>query len=398
MRKYNFYKKKLKNGLTILFEKRNQPVVSVSASVKEGSAYETEKQKGISHFAEHLMFKGTKTRSYMEIAKEIEGKGGILNAGTSEEYTTYWNKIPSKYFATGIDIASDLILNPKFDAAEFEKEKKVILEEIKMYKDNPQLHVLDKIKEMLYKKPFGISGTGTNESVLGLKREDLIKFHDSNYSTNRMFLCVVGNTTIEKIEEFGNRFPKKFSAVKRTVPVKINKDLIERRRGIDQANLAFGFHASGLEDNKRYAHELFNVILAGGMSSRLFEEIREKRGLAYAVRGVLEQGKNFGHHIIYVGTTKDKAKECKEIILKEIKKMNSLQERDLKEAKEQLTGLRKVGSEESVNVMNSLVAEEIAGNAEEYYNYEERVNSARLSDVREISKINNYSCFSLIPE
>src|SRR3989344_346851 len=159
--------------------------------MKEAEFYKKKLNKGISHFIEHLLFKGTKKRSQKEIATEIEKKGGILNAFTSEEITSFWNKIPSKHLATGVDIVSDLILNPKFDAAEFEKEKQVILEEIKMYKDNPQLHVLDKIKEMLYKKPFGISGTGTNESVLGLKREDLIKFHDSNYSTNRMFLCVV---------------------------------------------------------------------------------------------------------------------------------------------------------------------------------------------------------------
>jgi len=394
----NFYKKKLKNGLTILFERKNVPVVSISANVKEGFAYENEKQKGISHLAEHLMFKGTKSRSYTEIAKEIESKGGILNAGTSEEYTTYWNKLPNQYFSIGMDIASDLILNPKFDPLEFEKEKKVVLEEIKMYKDNPQLYVFDKIKELLYKKPFGISGIGTMQSVLGLSRDDLIAFHNSNYSTNKMFLCVVGNTTIEEIEEFGNNFPKKFSAIKRISPVRINQELTERRAGIDQANIAFGFHVSTLEDKKRYANEIFNAVLAGGMSSRLFEEIREKRGLAYAVKGILEQGKNFGYQVIYIGTTKDKVKMCKKLILQEIKKMRDLEKSDFEEAKEQLIGLRKVGSEESVSVMETLISEEVAGNAKEYYKYEERVSDVKLEDVKKISKIKNYSCFSLIPK
>ena len=127
-----FFKKKLKNGLTVLFEKRNLPVVAVSSTVKWGSAYETEDIKGISHFLEHLLFKGTKKRSSEEIAAEIERRGGELNGFTSDEVTSYWNKMPSRYLTTAIDIASDITLNPKFDENEFEKEKQVIIEEIKM--------------------------------------------------------------------------------------------------------------------------------------------------------------------------------------------------------------------------------------------------------------------------
>ena len=384
--------------MTILFEKRKMPIVSISANVKEGYAYESEKNKGISHFTEHLMFKGTKTRSYKEIAEEIEKKGGILNAYTDEEITSYWNKIPSKHFSSGIKIVSDLILNPRFDKIEFEKEKKVILEEIKMYRDNPQFYVLNKIKELLYKKPFGMPGTGTIESVSGLSRKELIEFHKKDYLTNKMFLCVVGNTDLEEIENFGKKFPMGKSREKEIKIRKINKKIIETRQGIDQANLVLGFHACSLLDKKRYCYDILNAILAGGMSSRLFEEIREKRGLAYAVRGMLEQSKNYGYYGIYVGTTKENVKKCEELILKEIRKIKSLKRKELEEAREQLIGLRKLESEESVSVMNGLIREEVVGNAEEYYNYEKRIMEVNLEDVRKLGRINNYSFIALVPE
>ncbi len=394
----NFYRKKLKNGLIILFEKRKIPVVSVSASVREGFAFESEKEKGISHFTEHLMFKGTKTRSHKQLVEEIEKKGGVLNAYTDEEFTSYWNKLPSRHFFSGLKISSDLILNPKFSQQEFEKEKRVILEEIKMYKDNPQMHVLDKIKSLLYKKPFGISGIGTEKNILGFTREKLIRFFNKNYSTNKMFLCVVGAAKFEEIEKFGNRFPKIFSREKKARAVRINKQMTEKRKGIDQTNFVLGFHAADLTSKKRYDHEIFNAILAGGMSSKLFEEIREKRGLAYTVHGILEQGKGFGHQLIYVGTTKQNVKKCKEIILKEIGNMKNIERKDFEEAKEQLIGLRKVGSEESVNVMNALAKEEVTGDATEFYNYESKIIGARLENVKAISKLKGFSSFTLIPK
>ena len=253
--KYEFIRKKLDNGLVILFEKRKLPVVSISASVRQGFAYEPGKVKGISHFTEHMLFKGTKARSYKEITEQIEKRGGILNAYTDEEVTSYWNKLPNKHFSTGIDIASDLVLNPALSKLEFEKEKRVILEEIKMYRDNPQLHVLAKIKSLLYKKPFGINGAGTHKTVSKLTPQDIANFVDSEYKTNKMFLCVVGNTSLEDIEKFGKRFPKSVGKPRQAKVIKINKQEIEKRRDIDQANFVLGFHTAGLRDKQRYSYQ-----------------------------------------------------------------------------------------------------------------------------------------------
>jgi len=398
--KPEFYKKVLKNGLTVLFEKRQLPIVTTAAAVKWGSEYESAKLKGISHFIEHLVFKGTKNRTVKEISDEIEKKGGIVNAMTSEEFTAFWNEIPSKHFETGIDLASDLILNPLFEEEPLERERKVILEEIKMYHDDPRNYVLMKIKELLYKKPFGMFGAGTQETMNKITRKDILELFNSKYGTNKMMLAVVGKADFQDICGLAEKlFPKKKTSFSEKIPIKtkIIKEQISKRRDIDQAHLTFGFHMPRLVDKNRYAAEIFNAVLGVGMSSRLWQEIREKRGLAYAVKGELEQDKNYGYEVIYAGTVKEKIKEVKQIILKEIKKMGSLGKKDFDEAKEQLYGLNALASESSSGVIVDLIQEENAGGAEEAYKYDERIKAVKLNEVRELSKLKNYAFTALVP-
>ncbi len=397
--KPEFYREVLPNGLTILFEKRQLPVVAVSSSVRFGAGYEHEKIKGIAHFIEHLMFKGTNKRAQEEIAREIEKKGGILNGFTSEDITSYWCKLRSKFLETGADVTSDLISNPKFDAVEFEKEKKVIIEEIKMYRDMPRLYVMDKIKEMLYEKPFGMSVAGTESVISGLTRDEVKSIYGDIYGPNRMIFGIVGDTDIDNVKELANKlFSGSKKDVKMTKPIKKTGEITEKRKGIDQANFVFGFHVPNMDDKERYSIEVLDSILAGGMSSRLFQEIREKRGLAYAVKGNIDQGLGYGYYAIYVGTTKDAVKKVKEIILKELKKIKDLGKAELEEVKEQLIGLKDVESEDSVNAMVELVREEIAGDAREYYKYDERIKDVRIEDVKKLADIKSFSSVELIPE
>jgi len=394
----DFYKKKLKNGVTVLFEKRKLPIITSSASVKWGAEFESEKIKGISHLMEHLMFKGTKTRSSEEIAREIEKKGGIINAFTDEEVTAYWNKLPSRFWKTGVDIASDLILNPKFDAEEFEKEKKVVIEEIKMYNDTPRMYVLDKIKSMLYKKPFGMSIAGDEKVVASLKLDDVKNLFDKYYTTDDMVLCCVGDGNFDDICEFAEKtFPVKKRSLIEKKPIKINMERIETRKGVDQANFVFGFHAPKLCDKEKYLYEIVGGYLWDGMSSRMFQEIREKRGLCYAVKGFLDLGSNFGYGGIYVGTLAEKIKQVKELILKEFKNLKNINKKDFDEVKEQLIGGNELGKENSDGVMIDLMREEFAGRAEEHYEYEERIKKVKFDDVRNFV-LKNYSSFALIPE
>lgn len=397
MKEIEFYRKKLDNGITVIFEKRKIPVITVASSVKFGAQHESEKIKGISHFIEHLVFKGTKNRSVSEIPQEIESKGGVINAFTAEELTSYWNKLPAKYFELGADICRDLILNPLFEKKALERERKVILEEIKMYHDNPGSYVLEKIKEMLYQKPFSISITGDLKTVAGLSRQRVIGLFNSIYSTNNMIFSVVGNASLSSVLDEARKFPKTNKEIRKIPIVLKNGEIIEKRKGIDQAHLVLGFHMPKLIDKQRYAAELFDSVLGGGMSSRLFQEIREKRGLCYAIRSQLEQSKDYAYEMIYVGTVKEKVKKIKEIILKEIKNFNNLNKSDFNEGKERLIGLRQVNKEKSDMTMIELLQEEIGGNAEEFYKYEEKINSVKLQDVKNLSKLKGYSFVSLVP-
>jgi len=370
MKEPDFYRKKLDNGITVIFEKRDIPLVTVASSVKFGAQYEGVKNKGISHFIEHLVFKGTKNRAVDEIPKEIEGRGGVINAFTAEEITCFWNKMPSKYFEVGADISRDLVLNPLFEKTALERERKVILEEIKMYHDNPSTYVLEKLKEMLYKSPFNMSIAGTGESVKGLSREKVIELFNSIYTTNNMIFSVVGNTDWDHVLKEAKKFPKVSRKIKDIPIVKKNGEAIEKRKGIDQAHLVFGFHMPLMGDKNKHAAEIFDNILGSGMSSRLFQEVREKKGLCYAIKSNLEQSKDYAYEMIYSGTTKDKVSEIRKIILKEIKKLGDLKKSDFEEVKERLIGLRQISKEKSDLTMIELLQEEIGGDAENYYKYE----------------------------
>ncbi len=393
-----FYKKKLGNGLTVLFEKRNLPIVSCSASVNWGALFEREKIKGISHFMEHLMFKGTRTRSQEEIAREIEKKGGILNAYTSEEVTSYWAKLPSKYFDSGLNIVSDLILNPRFDKIEFEREKNVIIEEIKMYHDTPRFYVVDKIKEMLYKKPFGMSVAGKEEIIKKVSLNDVKKLFNSVYTTDSMMLSVVGDADFGEVCKIGEKvFPIRKRKISEILPVPVNFERQEIRKGIDQAHFMFGFHTPNLKDKTRYLYEVLGTYLFEGMSSKLFQEIREKRGLVYTIKGDFDMGSKYGYCSIYAGTKKESIREIKEIILREVKNLKNLNQREVDEVKEQLIGMKKVEEEDSSSAMNSLLIEEIGGDAGEYYKYDENILAVKLKDVKNF-KLYGYSTFSLVPE
>lgn len=397
MKEPEFYRKKLDNGVTVIFEKRKAPVVAVSASIKFGAQYESEKIKGISHFIEHLVFKGTKKRNVTEIPREIEGKGGILNAFTSEELTCYWNKLPSKYFKLGVDISRDLVLNPLFEKKALERERKVILEEIKMYHDNPVTYVIEKTKEMLYEKPFSMSIAGSLKTVAGLSRKNVVELFNSIYATNNMIFSVVGNVGWEEVLKEAKKFPKTNKKIDYIPIIPRNGVLSEKRKGIDQAHEVFGFHMPRLIDKNRYAAEAFNSILGDGMSSRLFQEIREKRGLCYSIKSHLEMSKDYSYCFIYSGTTKDKIKEIKKLILKEIKKLGDLKQRELSEIKERLIGLGNINKEKCDATMIDLLQEEIGGNAGDYYRYEEKINGIELKDVKKLSKLKGYSFVTLVP-
>ena len=398
--KKNFKRKILKNGLTILFEKRTLPVVSVAFAVRNGGINETAEEKGISHFIEHLLYKGTEKRNAKQIAEEIEKNGGELNGFTSESLTAFWCKMPSESIDTALEVLSDMVKNPKFDRKELEKERKVIFEEIKMYHDTPRFHVLDMIHQSLYEPPFGMPLIGTIKTMNSINRDKILRKFRQVYTPNNLILAVVGDADFEKIVDFAE---KNFGNEKGNVPrFKIQKkDEIktETRKGIDQANLVFAYHTPLLGDKKAYAAKVLGTLMAEGMSSRLFTEIREKRNLAYAIKGETILTKDYSQNYIYVGTTKDAVEKVKQLILEEFEKVSKeLSEKEFKEVKKQITGNYKIAMEDSQEVLTALLLYEIDGNAGDFYDFEKNILNVKLKDVMDLAKIKKYSMYTLVPD
>mgnify|MGYP001561765451 CR=1 FL=1 len=398
--KPKFYRKVLKNGMTVILEKRNLPVVSVAFAARCGGINESSSEKGISHFVEHLLYKGTPKRNSKKISEEIEKNGGILNGFTDETVTAYWCKMPSKHINTALDVLSDMVKNPLFDEKEIEKEKQVIFEEIKMYKDSPSNYVFHEIQRSLYKEPFGSPLIGTEKTLNSLTREKIIERFKQVYQPNKMILCVVGNADFNKLVQFAE---KNFGNKKGKVPsfniLKRNESKILKRKGIDQANLIFAYHVPCSKEKKSHAAHVLNTLMADGMSSRLFSEIREKRNLAYSVKGGSSILRDFAYNIIYAGTKKENVQLIKEIILEEFKKASQdISEKELNSVKEQMVGNYYISIEDSQHQMVNLLMHEIDGSAKDAYEFEKKIRKVKLADVKSLAKIKRYSFFALVPE
>jgi predicted Zn-dependent peptidase len=398
--KPKFYRKVLKNGMTLIFEKRDLPVASVVIAVRSGGINEKPFEKGISHFIEHMLYKGTPTRNSRKIAEEIEKNGGELNGFTDETITAFWCKIPSAHLKLALEVLTDMIKNPLFDEEELEKERKVIFEEIKMRKDTPHIYVLDSIQNELYSGTLGLNLIGDYKTMGAINREKIVKKFEQTYQPNNMILGIVGDANFSEVVEFAE---KNFGNQKGKLP-KVsfslkNASRIEKRKGIDQANLVFAYHTPLAKDKKSYAALVLGTLMAGGMSSRLFAEIRDKRNLAYTVRGDSSINRDFSYNVIYVGTTKQNIEKVRELILKEFEEVSeTLTEKELNQVKEQLIGNYKISMEDSQTQLINLLTYEIEGNAKEFYNFERDVKAVKLDNVKKMAKIKNYSFFALVPE
>lgn len=378
------YLRKNLDGLTLIYEKRHLPVTSIVIASKVGGGHENEKIKGISHFVEHMIFKGTKKRNQYEITKTIEKMGGEINAFTAHELTAFYSKIPSKNFFEVFDILADITQNPVFPEKEIKKERKVILEEIKLNHDDPKRFLYKKVFECLYKKPFGLPIIGTKKSLLRINRKKILEWHKKNYSKNNFIITIVGNNDIKEIEEAYREkiIIKNKLAVKKLKVEKICKNFLERRKNLKQAHLAFSIHLPNAQSNYFYANKIINSILGVGMSSWLFQEIREKRGLAYAAKSELNCGKDFSYLLIYVGTAKENIKKCSEIVEKLIKKLKYIEKSEIKEAKEQVIGNFELEKEDSLNSAIKLTFYELFGKYKDYYKFKEKIEEVNKEKIK----------------
>lgn len=363
-----YTKTTLDNGLRIITS--TMPYshsVSIAFLIGTGSCYESQQEVGISHFIEHLCFKGTQRRpTSKEISQDIEGVGGILNGGTGKEVTTFWSKVVSSHFSTALDVLSDLLLNSRFDKIDIEREKHVVIGEINMNLDLPQRKVNMLIDELLWpEQALGKEITGTKETVSSINHEHILTYVAQHYVPNNTVVSIAGN--IEHDEAVAHIEPllSKWSArelpgsyitdAKQTTP----RLRTESKNG-EQTHLCLGVHGFSRSHPQRFALGLLNTIFGGGISSRLFTEIREHKGLAYDIHSYVEHFLNSGSFITYAGVDPGKTEIAIEAILEELSKLKQgITSNELNKAKELSKGRLQLYLEDSRSVALWLGSQEL---------------------------------------
>ena len=355
------YKKDiLRNGLRIVTSHMPQmESVSIGLWIGAGGKYEEKRLSGISHLIEHMLFKGTQVRTANMLKEAIEGVGGNFNGFTSEELTCYLVKLPARYTQLGIDVLSDMVLNPKLDPVELEKEKYVICEEIKMYMDQPGHHVFDILAHAMWPNhALGRPIAGYIDTVKSFKRDDLIGFSNRYYQPANMSIVATGKINRRKVIEVARKIFSMPSAKKRFLPEspkKIHRGAHIRLfpRGTKQTHLAFGFHGVERTHKLRYALRLLDIILGGNMSSRLFERLREKKALCYEIGSSVRSYKETGAFIIHAGVDNKKLLEASKEIIHELKELkeNPVTADELYRAKEYYRGQLLLALEDTASRM-----------------------------------------------
>ncbi|MGE5708173.1 MAG: M16 family metallopeptidase [Bacteroidota bacterium] len=335
----------LSNGVRVLIE--DIPYVHSAAIglwLDTGSANEGEADNGISHFIEHMLFKGTPSRSALEIARSFEDTGGSINAFTDKENTCYYARVLAHHLPQAIDVLVDMFLHSLFDKEELKREKRVILEEIKMYEDTPDELVYDLFSQTFWEgHPLGRAIVGTRKSVRAIDREQIEAYLESYYTPDRLVVSVVGKVepqvVLDQLEALLGGWQRTGNRLVETEPA-INATTIAKYKDIEQVHLCLGTRGVSIVDEDRFPLAFLDSILGGGMSSTLFQEIREKRGLAYSIstyQSLYRPGGIFG---VYAGTSLKNLPEVIKLVREEFERVKggSITEEELERAREQLKG------------------------------------------------------------
>ncbi len=353
------------NGLRIVTEKISSVrSVALGIWVGTGSKFESEQNNGISHFLEHMFFKGTATRSAKEIAESFDEIGGNVNAFTSKEYTCYYARVLDQHAVIALDVLSDMFFHSVFDAEELEKEKNVVIEEIGMYEDTPDDLVHDLIARACYADhPLGYSILGTEDVLRSLRRDDLLAYIDDRYTPANTVITVAGNfddSLIEAIKQRFSGFARPGVPVSVAAPAFVGK-AIAQHKATEQAHLCIALPGYPVGHEKIYSLILLNNILGGSMSSRLFQEIREERGLAYSVYSYHSAYKESGTFTIYTGTAPEHVGQVFDIVTQVLDDIceKGITEKELNKGKEQLKGSLMLSLESTNSRMNRLGKNEL---------------------------------------
>lgn len=358
------------NVRVVMAPLRDTQTVTVLVIFAVGSRYEQKKINGISHFIEHMMFKGTKKRpTTLDISKELDGVGAGYNAYTSKDITGYWVKISKDKLELALDIVSDMLYNSKFDAKELEREKTVICEELRMYRDNPVMHIDTVLEQLMFEgSSLGWDIGGEDPIIMSLTRKDMIDFHAAHYSGANVVVGVAGNIDEGSAQllvkkYFGKKFKKETGAVFELFrPSGVQKPRVHIHfKETEQIQMMLGFHGYPYGHKDRETVELLATILGGTMSSRLFIAIRERHGLCYSIHASHESYHDTGVFAVQSGLDKARLEKAIPLILAELKKIREkgVTAQELKRAKEYKKGKMAISFEDSSTVVSWYARQEV---------------------------------------
>jgi len=366
-----FAKTVLDNGIRVVsHEMPDNRSVSLGIWVENGSRHESTEENGISHFIEHLLFKGTERRSAAQIAEEMDAVGGIINAFTSKENTCYYAKVLDENLPLAIDLLTDIFLHSSFDAEEIERERSVILQEISQSEDTPDDYVHDLFNlDFFQNQPIGRPICGRQETVTGFSRDDLVKFFKARYRPEKVIVSAAGNLRHGAIVEAMAARLGSIGQVSFKSATEIGADILPTTasgiyphpKPLEQVHLCLGMTGIHQTHPKRYVGYVLNTLLGGGMSSRLFQEIREKRGKAYSVYSFSSSYKDVGYVGVYAGTSLESTEEVVELITQELKKLaaGEMTSAELERTQGQLIGSTMLGLESTDSWMSHIARNEI---------------------------------------
>jgi predicted Zn-dependent peptidase len=376
----------LPNGLIILTERMDHlRSVAMGVWIMSGSRCEPAEINGISHFVEHMLFKGTRSRSAQAIAREMDSIGGNLDAFTGKETICFNVKSLADHVPVALDVLSDLVLNPVFAAPDIERERGVILEEIKIDEDNPDVLVHELFTQSFWKDhPLGWPILGTTRTVAGLDQDKLFNYHNDRFHAGNMVFSAAGNLDHD---QFAASIAARFSNLSTgasiselAAPEASARVVLRNKKSLEQVQICLGVPAPPITDENRYATLILNTVLGGGMSSRLFQTIREERGLAYSIYSDLSPYRDTGTLCVYAGTSSANALQVVDLILAEFARLKQepLSDEELTRAKDQVRGNILLGLESSNSRMANLARQEMY--FKKFYSVDEVI--ARLGEVK----------------
>jgi predicted Zn-dependent peptidase len=383
------------NGLTVLTEKMDHiRSVSMGIWIKSGSRHEDPNFNGISHFLEHMVFKGTSNRSAEDIARQVDSIGGNMDAFTGKETICFNVKVLDEHLPIAVDVLSDMVLHPVFDGKEIIRERGVILEEIKMDEDNPDYLVHEIFTQNFFKDhPLGKPILGTKETVRRFSQEAILDYYGGKFAPGNMIISAAGNLDhhefVELLRERFEQLPPGTNGWHDTPPKTNSRIILRNKKSLEQVQICVGVPSYSISHDRRYVTYVLNTLLGGGMSSRLFQNVREKQGLVYSIFSELNPFRDAGMMSVYAGTSRESAGKVVKAIVNEFHQLKStaISEEELKRAKDQLKGSLMLSLESSTARMSNLARQEM------YYDHfigmDEIINRIQAVTVEDLLKSAN---------